>query len=308
MAASSAVSSTTAAASAVPTSGIDRILSTMSVQDASRTDSISSSLRDLESLMAKASEMVKLASTLSSRLPASLDPTSTAGPTAILASPAITQDMMSSSAASEEAYLRELARELAGLLTGKDGLMVDGVVRARGNADEKRKGRGMLGLDEVWCVWNRARGVGESHHWLLRSIRRADHAVPPNHAALIPPKTFRSTLPYLPALTSPSITLRTFRSSAHCVLHTPFFSAPAFRARLLTALAPTPSALLPSMSTIELALAEDVGVGLVKEMVEELEADKGEVVRDAQAGTGGGERWYRNLISCCTWVEVNVFT
>lgn len=73
-------------------------------------------------------------------------------------------------------------------------------------------------------------------------------------------------------------------------------------------LGPTESAPIPSISTVELALAEDVGVGLAKEMVEELEADGGEVVRDAQGGAGGGERWYRNFISSCTWAEVNEFT
>ena len=50
----------------------------------------------------------------------------------------------------------ELARELGGLLTGEGGLMV-----GKGGRGGK-KGRGMIGLDEVWCAWNRARGVGES--------------------------------------------------------------------------------------------------------------------------------------------------
>lgn len=135
----------------------------MSVQDSSRSDRIETSLRDLESLMAQASEMVKLASTLSSRQPvvSGEAASSSNGPAATLAAPAFTQDMMPSTAASEAAYLRELAKELAGLLTGKDGLMVDRFVRVKGKGEERRKGRGMLGLDEVWCIWNRARGVGE---------------------------------------------------------------------------------------------------------------------------------------------------
>lgn len=280
----------------------------MSVEDSSRSDRIETSLRDLESLMAQASEMVKLASTLSSRQPVSSNLASSDGLTASLVVPAFTQDMLASTAASEEAFLRELAKELAGLLTGKGGLMVDRVIHVKGKGEEKRKGRGMLGLDEVWCLWNRARGVGESRLEVRGRLPTDCHADVPTRAALIPPKTFRSTLTYLPALTDPSISLRTFRSSAHCVLHTPFFSAPSFRRRLLSALAPTESASLPSISTVELALSEDVGVSLAKEMVEELEADGGEVVRDAQGGTGGGERWYSNLISSCKWVELNEFT
>jgi ESCRT-II complex subunit VPS36 len=293
-----------------PAFGIDRILSTMSVQDSTRSDRIETSLRDLESLMAQASEMVKLASALSSRQPVSGEAASSSsnGPAATLSAPAFTQDMLASTAASEEAYLRELAKELAGLLTGRDGLMVDRLVRIKGKGNMRRKGRGMLGLDEVWCLWNRARGVGESCEKLDCCDAVLVLMCARSRLALIPPKTFRSTLTYLPALTDPSISLRTFRSSAHCVLHTPFFSAPSFRRRLLSALAPTEPAPLPSISTVELALAEDVGVSLAKEMVEELEADAGEVVRDAQGGAGGGERWYRNLISSCTWVELNDLT
>lgn len=159
-------SASTGTSTTIPSSGIDRILSTMSIQDSTRSDHLDSSLRDLESLMAKAGDMVKLASALSTRAPVSEDGT-TMSPTAMLSGPAVTQDMLSSTSASEEAYLRELAKELVGLLTGKDGLMVDGVVRTRGKGEERRKGRGMVGLDEVWCLWNRARGVGESvlvHH------------------------------------------------------------------------------------------------------------------------------------------------
>lgn len=73
-----------------------------------------------------------------------------------LAAPAVTQDMVVSK--EEGAYLRELARELGGLLTGEGGLMVD---TRRGKT--AHKGRGLIGLDEVWCAWNRARGVGTYH-------------------------------------------------------------------------------------------------------------------------------------------------
>ena len=51
----------------------------------------------------------------------------------------------------EEEYRDQLARELAVVLLGSKenkgkGLMVE---------------RGIIGLDEVWFAWNRARGVGK---------------------------------------------------------------------------------------------------------------------------------------------------
>lgn len=69
--------------------------------------------------------------------------------------------------AKEKAYLEGLARELGGVLVGggRDGgggLMVGGTanVKGKGKGKEVMKPRGIIGLDEVWCVWNRARGVG----------------------------------------------------------------------------------------------------------------------------------------------------
>jgi hypothetical protein len=59
----------------------------------------------------------------------------------------------------DEKYHRELAKELGAVLLGQSSvaerqpalaLMVQG--------DPKRE---LIGLDEVWCLWNRARGVGE---------------------------------------------------------------------------------------------------------------------------------------------------
>lgn len=51
-------------------------------------------------------------------------------------------------------YHEALAKELAGVLGRKGGIMKDGLV----------------GLDEVWCVWNRARGVGESSLIPIRTL------------------------------------------------------------------------------------------------------------------------------------------
>jgi hypothetical protein len=147
-----------------------------------------------------------------------------------------------------------------------------------------------------------------------------------------------SCLSYLPSVTNPSITLREFSAASSPttttsplrVLHTPHYSPASFRSRLLASLrpsspsTPTPpsldaprdvhapddsaeetcSSLLPSLSTIELALGEDISVGLAQAMVEELEASDGSVCRDSQAKSGGGgESWYANLIDEA-WAEL----
>ena len=51
-------------------------------------------------------------------------------------------------------YLEGLAKELGVLLVGRDGQ--SGLMG----------GRGVVGLDEVWVIWMRARGVGMSFCFL----------------------------------------------------------------------------------------------------------------------------------------------
>ncbi|GAB1525358.1 hypothetical protein RhiTH_008518 [Rhizoctonia solani] len=71
---------------------------------------------------------------------------------------AVTQDMV----ADEKAYHLELAKELGGLLLGgyggKGGKARESDRRGSGILKDSR---GIVGLDEVWGAWNRARGVGE---------------------------------------------------------------------------------------------------------------------------------------------------
>ena len=82
------------------------------------------------------------------------------------------------------------------------------------------------------------------------------------------------------------------------VLHTPFYHPKIFSHRLVGQLSPTESDEVErALSTVEIALAEGLSVGLAKEMVYLVETQYGQIVRDEQAQEqGGGERWYRNLI------------
>lgn len=65
-----------------------------------------------------------------------------------LPAPALTQDMVRDN----KAYHQGLAKELGSLLVGRDGR--PGLMIGKG-------ARGVIGLDEVWGLWMRARGVGE---------------------------------------------------------------------------------------------------------------------------------------------------
>jgi ESCRT-II complex subunit VPS36 len=97
---------------------------------------------------------VKLAQSLSARLPQT--PQNTQEETLLrtslvqlgLPTPALTQDMVRD----DKLYLEGLAKELAVLLVGRDG---KGLMVGEGS-------RGVVGLDEVWVIWMRARGVGKS--------------------------------------------------------------------------------------------------------------------------------------------------
>ena len=140
---------------------------------------MSNALQDLEALMIKAKDMVRLASDLNERLTAVT--TSASNTTATPSTPhsasgqaivepeeatfirsslsqlglqmtnePVTLDMIKD----ESKWFHELARELAGVLQGTGA--------SRGNVQNEgiMKKRGIIGLDEVWGGWNRARGVG----------------------------------------------------------------------------------------------------------------------------------------------------
>ena len=121
-------------------------------------------LKDLDALMVKAREMVRLAGELNDRLTtvAELDASSGGADletaTFIRSSLAqlglrmtdvpVTLDM----ARDEKRWYEQLARELAGMLQGAGGKSGPGMM----------ENRGIIALDEVWGGWNRARGVGKT--------------------------------------------------------------------------------------------------------------------------------------------------
>jgi len=121
-------------------------------------------LKDLDALMVKAREMVRLAGELNDRLTTVTELNTSSGgadletATFIRSSLAqlglrmtdvpVTLDM----ASDEKRWYEQLARELAGVLQGTGGKSGPGMM----------ENRGMIALDEVWGGWNRARGVGKT--------------------------------------------------------------------------------------------------------------------------------------------------
>ena len=144
----------------------DGIVETLRSETTTKKTYMESSLQDLESLMSQANAMVQQAKALGLSLAqAQSQPysnvqlpeeaqfiISTSMARLGLIPDAVTPDMIKD----EERYTEELAKELGGFLTGTIG--AGGGKGKRGMMDD----RGLVGLDEVWGGWNRARGVGMS--------------------------------------------------------------------------------------------------------------------------------------------------
>ncbi|KAG9014000.1 hypothetical protein FRB94_000197 [Tulasnella sp. JGI-2019a] len=266
-------------------SGIHGIMrAAESAAEAQNVD-LSNSLRDLEALMSKAKQMVDMAGTLNEKLTAqeealaqqkALYPDLPASASALpeeatfvrssmarlgLSSAAVTQDMVKD----EQAYHEELAKELAGVLTGVGSVTSKTVGKdaSRVSVGLIHLHNGVIGMDEVWCGWNRARGV-----------------------ALIPPSSLTSVIPLLPRYTNPLIQLRKFKNGLS-VLHTPKYLHANFSLRLEQLLITD-----GPKTSMEIARQEEMSVGLVEQMIEAVEED-GKLLRDEP---GGYEptRWYAN--------------
>jgi ESCRT-II complex subunit VPS36 len=148
---------------------------------------MSDALQDLEALMIKAKDMVRLAADLNERLTASSTTTTTSDPllppSSVGSTSNATSTLVPSTEPEEATFIRsslsqlglqmtnapvtldmirdervwveKLARELAGVLQGGGNEKKSG----RENGGMMRE-RGIVALDEVWGGWNRARGVG----------------------------------------------------------------------------------------------------------------------------------------------------
>ncbi|KAK1924186.1 EAP30/Vps36 family-domain-containing protein [Papiliotrema laurentii] len=277
--------------------GIDGILQSISLDAKNQEEHRKEAFKDLEVLMVRAGEMVKMAQSLSAKLSASGSTTeedaSLIRSSLVqlgLPSPALTQDMVRD----EQKYTEGLAMELGHLLTGHaDSTSLPG---SRGGLMVGKEGRGVIGLDEVWGLWMRARGV-----------------------ALLPPATLMAILPLLPGHTRPPINVLVLPSSLN-VLHTPSYAPAAILSRLASRLTPADAADHPatdshdetslertekSLSLVEIASHESLPIGLTKELMESIEQvavppgvrEPVGIVRDDQAVGDGGVRWYRDIIS-----------
>ncbi|KAI0299049.1 EAP30/Vps36 family-domain-containing protein [Multifurca ochricompacta] len=252
--------------------GIDGLVRGVETSAQSAQLDMNDALKDLDALMVKAREMVRLAGELNERLTVVAGLNASSGGTEPdtatfirsslvqlglqMTDVPVTLDM----AHDEKRWYEQLARELAGVLQGTGGKNGIGMMR----------NRGIIPLDEVWGGWNRARGV-----------------------ALLTPSQFLQVLPHLPAYTHPAIAERTFHSSNLRVLHTPTYTPAAFAARLHGMLL-----ISGSRTTLDIAQEENVPVGLVAEMVDEAEA-QGVVCRDE--AEHGEVSWWVNDFQGYVW-------
>ena len=137
-------------------------------------------LRDLEAFMAKARDMVRLAQDLNEKLSATSSSSHSSSLSSEpeeatfirsslsqlglqMANAPVTLDMIKDEKKWEEQLVRELADVIQGGGSGK------GILR----------GRGIIGLDEVWGGWNRARGMCEYAYSSIAQPHRSDLSVYP---------------------------------------------------------------------------------------------------------------------------------
>ncbi|KAF9522606.1 EAP30/Vps36 family-domain-containing protein [Crepidotus variabilis] len=289
---------------AVSTPGISGILRTVESSTQGRDSDMKDALQDLEALMSKAKDMVKIAAELNEKLTAATTAAADVSPNARLhaqmsgstkeepeeatfirsslsqlglqmTNAPVTMDMMKD----ERNWLESLAKELSKVLQGshQSNRNVE-----NSNAGGLMKTRGIIALDEVWGGWNRARGV-----------------------ALIPPSTFLQVIPILPTYTSPPIHHRAFTSGLN-VLHTPPYSHKEFSATIFNHLMEFESLTLNDLASSE--DGESIPSGLLSEMMDAVEVD-GDICRDdlaaaidgGSSGTSAEIRWYLNYFNACSW-------
>lgn len=277
--------------------GIEAVFSAVDLQAREESDDMRDAFRDLEALMARAKKMVDLAETLNAKLTrqeasgkgAGVDGQDDGEAANIIRSslvrlglptPAITSDM----AKDEMEYNLQLAQELAGLLyTGSSPLMGNGKILKKPVEDSihssyettptESSGLGIMPLDELWCMWNRARGV-----------------------ALVSPKTLLHVCQILPKITVPPIDCKTFQSGLR-VLQTAKYRPSRLSDRIASCLRGVQEE-EKKLSTMEIAKLENCPLHLITELLQEIEYELGTLVRDESSGQ---VYWYENQISTFDW-------
>ncbi|KAK7045959.1 Vacuolar protein-sorting-associated protein 36 [Paramarasmius palmivorus] len=289
-------------------SGISGIIQSVQNTSISRETEMQDALKDLEALMVKAKDMVRLAAELNERLTAVTTISTTSTPNSSsttlistssepesatfirsslaqlgltsMANAPVTLEMVKD----ERRWFEELARELAGVLTGNQSTSESrGLIHSQG---------GIIALDQVWGGWNRARGV-----------------------ALIPPATLLQVVPLLEGYTDPPIKMRELRDvntsskggqGGLKVLYVPKYSVEEVRKRLRILLQDE-----GSKTTTEIAQSEGITIALAQLMIGEVEMEgpsASSICRDdwdAAIHAGGvvvGEtRWWANVFSGYVW-------
>ncbi|KAF5353550.1 hypothetical protein D9756_007817 [Leucocoprinus leucothites] len=300
--------------SAITRSGITGILRSVETSAQGQDTDLKNALQDLEALMIKARDMVRLAGELNEKLTSSTTaPSSTFPSRSSTPTPSSSSSLALTSTNNEshsQSVLHELPEEATFIRSSlaQLGLQMTNIPVTNDMITDEDKwinelakelsevlrgmmrDRGIVALDEVWGGWNRARGV-----------------------ALLPPATFLQVIPLLPQYTSPQIHRRTFKSGLS-VLHTPPYAQQAFVTRLREHIETE-----GPKTTMEIAMVEEITVSLAKEMIDDAEMS-GDVVRDDAecviqddssangasfgGGLGVGEagvRWWPNVFIGYAW-------
>lgn len=198
-----------------------------------RDSDMKEALQDLEALMSKAKDMVKLANELNERLTAATKAAADTSADARLhaalsgttkeqpeeatfirsslsqlglqmTNAPVTMDMMKD----ERNWLESLTKELSKILQGSPHLIRDSENARAALMDT----RGIIALDEVWGGWNRARGVGKTSNIVLKTCLKD---ISSSHPSIdIPPSDLAPSKLHLSASPAPFLRFR-LTSFAH---------------------------------------------------------------------------------------------
>ncbi|KAI9142982.1 EAP30/Vps36 family-domain-containing protein [Paraphysoderma sedebokerense] len=259
--------------------GISGIIKTRDETKRETEDTIDTAFQDLDALMEKAGEMVKLAESISAKLSTSNISSTSGGPDngeeeteetkefkSYLLSLGIASPVTRSSAGN--VYHRELSKQLAEFL--------EKVLDRHG---------GVMSLADIYCMFNRARGT-----------------------ALISPSDLITCINLFQSLSLP-YTLYTFPTTKFKAILSPRFSDTQFMSRLINYLVPSSSAsekIKPTIQNskfitiLDLSKYENTSTSIAEELLKMAE-DKGILCRDETVELG--VTWWLNFIVKDEWSE-----